>query len=170
MGSDVRKGEILVQKGTEMGPAEIGLVASVGSGSVMVHRAPVVGVMSTGDELVDAGGSGDCSECMFWLVKYERGVALLVLLLIIHHFPLPSNTPIQTHLYSYVSMPIQSRVHLRQQPPHAHCFLRAAAGGQGPSGGFRHCAGCGREGGAGSGDWEGFTAVGRVALGWLLGM
>jgi gephyrin len=39
--------------GAKIGPAEIGLLATVGATSVAVHRKPVVAVLSTGDELVE---------------------------------------------------------------------------------------------------------------------
>ncbi len=54
-GSDMAVGETILRRLTHLGPAEIGLLASVGRGVVEVYRKPIVGVMSTGDELVDAG-------------------------------------------------------------------------------------------------------------------
>eukprot|EP00946_MAST-07B_sp_MAST-7B-sp1_P003624 g3624.t1 len=54
IGSDVKKGSTVIPKGTVLGPAEIGLLASVGATTVCLRRRPVIGIMSTGDELVEA--------------------------------------------------------------------------------------------------------------------
>lgn len=52
-GSDLRRGAVALAAGTVLGPAQLGTLASVGSATVPVHRLPTVGVLSTGDELVD---------------------------------------------------------------------------------------------------------------------
>jgi molybdenum cofactor synthesis domain-containing protein len=51
-GSDVRAGQEVVAPGTELTPAVLGVIASVGRTRVNVHARPRVGVLSTGDELV----------------------------------------------------------------------------------------------------------------------
>ncbi|KAI4248732.1 MAG: hypothetical protein L6R42_009167, partial [Xanthoria sp. 1 TBL-2021] len=54
IGSDVKAGETVLRKGeliTAVG-GELGLLASVGKKEVSVYRNPVVGVLSTGDEIV----------------------------------------------------------------------------------------------------------------------
>ncbi len=56
-GSDLRAGREVVAPGVELTPALLGVVASVGQATVSVHRPPVVGVLSTGDELVAAGAA-----------------------------------------------------------------------------------------------------------------
>jgi gephyrin len=53
VGSDLRKDDVLVQAGTVLGPAEIGLLASVGHAHVEVVRKPRISILSTGDELVE---------------------------------------------------------------------------------------------------------------------
>lgn len=53
VGADLRRGEVLIPAGTVIGPAEIGLLASLGRARVAVSRRPRVSVLSTGDELVD---------------------------------------------------------------------------------------------------------------------
>ncbi|HEV2074245.1 MAG TPA: gephyrin-like molybdotransferase Glp, partial [Thermomicrobiales bacterium] len=53
VGSDVARGTLVLQAGTRLGPAEIGLVASMGISPVPVARRPRVSVISTGDELVE---------------------------------------------------------------------------------------------------------------------
>lgn len=54
-GSDVPRGAVVAAAGTVIGPALIGVLASLGAATVTVHRRPRVGVLSTGDELVPAG-------------------------------------------------------------------------------------------------------------------
>ncbi len=55
VGTDMRRGDMLVPAGTRLGPAEIGLLASLGHESVTVGGRPRVAIMSTGDELVAPG-------------------------------------------------------------------------------------------------------------------
>ena len=54
-GEDVRKGQAVLHKGTVLRPAEIGVLASLGSSKVRVIRRPIVGVLATGDELTELG-------------------------------------------------------------------------------------------------------------------
>ncbi len=56
VGSDIAAGTLVFETGTELGPAQLGVLASLGIDAVRAHRRPVVGVLSTGDELVDGGG------------------------------------------------------------------------------------------------------------------
>jgi gephyrin len=54
VGSDVRSGDTILKRGegvTVVG-GEFGLLASVGTREVSVYRRPVVGVLSTGDEII----------------------------------------------------------------------------------------------------------------------
>jgi molybdopterin molybdotransferase len=55
IGEDVRSGETVLTAGTRVGPAEIGVLATLNRTHATVHRRPRVGVLATGDELVDAG-------------------------------------------------------------------------------------------------------------------
>lgn len=54
VGSDVKAGSIILQKGEGVSVVggEFGLLASVGTTHVSVYRRPVVGVLSTGDEII----------------------------------------------------------------------------------------------------------------------
>jgi molybdopterin molybdotransferase len=64
-GDDVHEGDLLFPAGTEIRPAVVGVLASVGLTSVMVIARPRVGVLSTGDELVEDGaplGPGQIRE------------------------------------------------------------------------------------------------------------
>ena len=52
-GEDLRPGAIAVAAGTVIGPAQLGVLASVGAATVRVHPRPRVAVLASGDELVD---------------------------------------------------------------------------------------------------------------------
>lgn len=54
-GEDVRPGQLLVPAGTEIGPAEIALLAATGVHPVAVTRRPRVTIVATGDELAPLG-------------------------------------------------------------------------------------------------------------------
>jgi molybdopterin molybdotransferase len=54
-GEDVRAGETVLEAGTWLGAADIGMCAAVGLGEVLVHPRPRVVVVSTGDELAEPG-------------------------------------------------------------------------------------------------------------------
>jgi molybdopterin molybdotransferase len=51
-GEDIRKGELVLAKGTVLRPQELGVLASLGWPEVEVIRRPRVAVLATGDELV----------------------------------------------------------------------------------------------------------------------
>lgn len=55
VGFDYHVGEHLAAAGSAIGPAEIGLLASLGIDQVEVRKRPKVTVISTGDELVEPG-------------------------------------------------------------------------------------------------------------------
>jgi molybdopterin molybdotransferase len=54
-GEDVRAGDVVVSPGGVIGPAEVGLLATLGYSQVRVHRRPRVAILSTGNELADLG-------------------------------------------------------------------------------------------------------------------
>ena len=54
-GDDVNPGDPVVEVGTELTAAHLGVLATIGVGRISVIRRPRVGVISTGDELVDDG-------------------------------------------------------------------------------------------------------------------
>lgn len=54
-GSDIAQGDRVLSAGTRLGPAELGLLASLGVGEVGVVPQPVVAFFSTGDELAGVG-------------------------------------------------------------------------------------------------------------------
>ena len=53
-GEDVALGDVIGKRGTTLTPAHIGLLAGLGVAKVPVFCAPVVAIISTGDELVSA--------------------------------------------------------------------------------------------------------------------
>ena len=54
-GEDVSAGDVLFERGSRLGAAEIGLLAAVGIERVRVARRPRVAILATGSELVAAG-------------------------------------------------------------------------------------------------------------------
>jgi molybdopterin molybdotransferase len=54
-GGDLQAGQTVFESGTVLGAAAIGVLASVGTTKVRVVPRPKVGVLSTGDELVESG-------------------------------------------------------------------------------------------------------------------
>lgn len=55
-GEDMRAGDIVLQRGQALGAAELGLLATLERAQVSVVKRPQVGILSTGDEIVDLGG------------------------------------------------------------------------------------------------------------------
>lgn len=56
-GEDVAAGSVVFAASTRLGPAHLGVLASLGVGSVLAHPRPTVGVLSTGDELAPDGAA-----------------------------------------------------------------------------------------------------------------
>jgi molybdopterin molybdotransferase len=54
-GSDRTAGSLVLRAGTRLGPAEVAVLAGAGRATARVVELPRVAVISTGDELVDAG-------------------------------------------------------------------------------------------------------------------
>lgn len=52
-GEDIKRGELVIKKGTLLKPSHIGLLASLGKARVKVTRRPKVAILATGDEVVD---------------------------------------------------------------------------------------------------------------------
>lgn len=58
-GESYQKDELILKKGTKLGVAELGLLAELGYFHISVFIEPVVGILSSGDELKDLG---ECLE------------------------------------------------------------------------------------------------------------
>jgi molybdopterin molybdotransferase len=52
-GEEMKKGSVALRKGTLCSPAELAVLASCGKSAVEVYRRPRVGIIATGDELVE---------------------------------------------------------------------------------------------------------------------
>ena len=52
-GEDVRRGELALPRGREIRPQEVGMLAALGRAEVAAVRRPRVGLLATGDEIVD---------------------------------------------------------------------------------------------------------------------
>ena len=52
-GEDMRSGQTTLRQGTEIGPWEIGILATLGLAMVPVIRRPQVAILGTGDEVID---------------------------------------------------------------------------------------------------------------------
>ncbi|MEO1638039.1 MAG: gephyrin-like molybdotransferase Glp [Pseudomonadota bacterium] len=61
-GEDMQAGQVILQRGRNLRSADLGMMAAAGVGNVMVHTALRVGILSTGDELRDAGGPADVGQ------------------------------------------------------------------------------------------------------------
>jgi molybdopterin molybdotransferase len=54
-GQDVKQGEMLLEKGCLLGPAQLGLCAMFGTQTVPVFRKPKVAILASGNELMNSG-------------------------------------------------------------------------------------------------------------------
>ena len=52
-GEDIEPGQVVLGRGVAVGPADVGVLASVGRSTVLVHQRPSVAILSTGSELVE---------------------------------------------------------------------------------------------------------------------
>jgi molybdopterin molybdotransferase len=52
-GDDMHAGDTVIHRGTRIGPAEVGVLASLQQAAVTVARKPSIAILATGDEIVD---------------------------------------------------------------------------------------------------------------------
>jgi molybdopterin molybdotransferase len=52
MDEDFKKGETVIARGKKLRPPEMGLLAAFGKDRVSVYKKPVIGIVSTGDEII----------------------------------------------------------------------------------------------------------------------
>ncbi len=52
-GEDIRRGATVLEAGAELGPAQLGVLASLAVATPLIHRRPRVAILGSGDELVD---------------------------------------------------------------------------------------------------------------------
>jgi molybdopterin molybdotransferase len=55
VGEDIKKGEIALTGGRRIRPQEAGMLAALGIQRVTVYKKPIIGIISTGDEIVPVG-------------------------------------------------------------------------------------------------------------------
>lgn len=84
IGEDARAEETLLERGTRLTPADIGVLASIGMRKAPVYVMPSVTILSTGDELVDPGEEklpgrvydintfGIAAQCRRWQIPVVR--------------------------------------------------------------------------------------------------
>jgi len=58
-GEDIRKGAVALAAGSVLGPAQLGVLASLAHELPVVYRAPLVAFMGSGDEIVDLDRKAD---------------------------------------------------------------------------------------------------------------
>ena len=75
-GEDLKKGELVLERGAVIGPAETGLLAAAGLARVPVVRRPKLAVIATGDEIVEPGERKAPGQ-----IRNSNGPALLALAL-----------------------------------------------------------------------------------------
>lgn len=54
-GDDMRAGDVVIARGKRIGPAEIGVLASLQQSTVSVGRTPSIAILATGNEVLDVG-------------------------------------------------------------------------------------------------------------------
>ncbi|MGB9438476.1 MAG: gephyrin-like molybdotransferase Glp [Desulfobacterales bacterium] len=52
VGEDIKKGEVILRCGGKIRPQEAGMLAALGKQTVTVYKKPLIGIISTGDEVV----------------------------------------------------------------------------------------------------------------------
>lgn len=83
VGEDIREGEVVLRRGSRIRPQHIGVLTSLGIREIEVSRKPIVGILSTGDELTDAealvssGKTLDINRPVLKFMSIEAGAAVL---------------------------------------------------------------------------------------------
>jgi molybdopterin molybdotransferase len=54
-GASIKQGSLVMSRGTKLGPAQISVLTTIGKAVVKVIRRPVIGILSSGDELIALG-------------------------------------------------------------------------------------------------------------------
>ncbi len=80
VGSEVEKGQLVLEKGRRIGPREVSILACFGVAEVQIHKPPEVAIISTGDELIDIrktptfGQIRNSNAHMLWAQCQSAGV------------------------------------------------------------------------------------------------
>jgi molybdopterin molybdotransferase len=85
-GEDLRKGELALASGATLGPAQLGVLASIAHATPLVHRPPRVAFLGSGDEIVDLDQADEIlagrkiatsnSYTLFGMIRRAGGVPL----------------------------------------------------------------------------------------------
>jgi molybdopterin molybdotransferase len=83
-GEDIRTGDIVLAQATPLGPAQLGVLASIAHATPLVHRPPRVAFMGSGDEMADLDQSDEIlsgkkvatsnSYTLFALIRRAGGI------------------------------------------------------------------------------------------------
>src|SRR5215210_5704785 len=85
IGQDIARGELVLARGSVLGAAEIGLLATVGQVRVAAYRRPLVAVLATGDEVhepdapASVGGIRDSNRYALLAAAREAGCEVISL-------------------------------------------------------------------------------------------
>lgn len=72
-GSDIEQGEVVLSAGCVIGASEIGVLATVGVTKVTCHQLPIVGVMSSGNEVCSPITVCEgLKKCLGWSIFNNR--------------------------------------------------------------------------------------------------
>jgi len=88
VGSDLKEGELIMQRGQKISPIDLGLLISSGNNVMTVYRKPRVGIFSTGNELIPAGNNPskgsifDCNSPVLASLVKREGCNLMVVKLL----------------------------------------------------------------------------------------
>lgn len=94
IGEDVKKGEIVVSRGTRIRPAEIGGLLALGIMEVEVVRPPLIGVISSGDEVISPGQKPSLGQVRD-INSYTLGTLIQKVGVGVHHYGIiPDNREI----------------------------------------------------------------------------
>ncbi len=85
-GEDIRRGDVVLTAGRALGPAQLGVLASIAHATPLVHPAPRVAFLGSGDEIVDLDRAGEIlagrkiatsnSYTLFGLIRRAGGIPL----------------------------------------------------------------------------------------------
>ena len=85
-GEDIRRGDMVLAAGGALGPAQLGVLASIAHATPLVHPAPRVAFLGSGDEIVDLDRAGEIlagrkvatsnSYTLFGLIRRAGGIPL----------------------------------------------------------------------------------------------
>jgi len=93
---DIRKNDKVLSAGTFLKPQHVAVLASVGCHSPIVYRKPIIGVISTGNELVEPG-----EQALAGQIRNSNGWQLMAQVqksgCIAHYFGIANDSPEDTH-------------------------------------------------------------------------